>query len=470
PLPSGGYLVINQTEALVAIDVNSGKATKEHSIEKTAQKTNLEAVQEAARQMRLRDLAGLLVLDLIDMNEPRHNRAVERKLKEALKHDRARIRVGRISPFGLLEMSRQRLRASVLEGASVPCEHCNGTGLVRSVENRVLHILRVIEEEADKMQQQNTQQTIDRQEIIVSMLPDAANYILNQKRANLLAIEDKTNSAIIINRDSTLTAMQIALANTDKKGKTKLVRMDGELDMDMPQSKLENRGRRRRGRRGGRRRKADNGKADNANYNDNNEAVDSMQDAKVQETKKHDAKEKGPDAKKQDAKKQGAKEQDINQTTLPNMPELQIESPTETQAEKKAKKATPKKQRTQTANKTGRNPAKSPINSKTNSRANSKTNSRAKNKAKQAKAKPSETADSPLVIKPKDKKKTAPKTPKKAKNKDSSKTEKRAENKAKKRAENKPENIRQKPAPSAKADIKADIDKKGEARQGWWQR
>jgi len=388
PLPSGGYLVIDQTEALVAIDVNSGKATKEHSIEQTAQKTNLEAVQEAARQMRLRDLAGLLVIDLIDMVEPRHNRAVERKLKEALRHDRARIRVGRISPFGLLEMSRQRMRASVLEGTSVRCEHCNGTGLMRSVESRVLQILRVIEEEADKMQQQKTQAPIEGQEISVSMLPDAADYMANQKRANLLAIEEKTNCAIIVKRDSTLTAQQITISS--KGGKTKLVRMDGDLDMDMSQPKAENRGRRRRGRRGGRRRKTDNAKADNA------------------------------------------KADNANQTELPNMPELQIETPSEAQAAKgkaqdkaepKKQKATPKKQRAPKA--------KGPKNNK----ASNKANDKAKSETKQAKQKPTETTDAPLIIKPKDKKKPPAKTAKK-------------------------------PAPSAKAETKG----KGEAKQGWWQR
>lgn len=393
PLPSGGYLVIDQTEALVAIDVNSGKATKEHSIEKTAQKTNLEAVQEAARQMRLRDLAGLLVIDLIDMTEPRHNRAVERKLKEALRHDRARIRVGRISPFGLLEMSRQRMRASVLEGTSVRCEHCNGTGLMRSVESRVLQILRVIEEEADKIQQQKAQAPIEGQEIIVSMLPDAAEYMSNQKRVNLLAIEEKTNCAIIIKRDSTLTTQQITITN--KNGKTKLVRMDGDLDMDMNQPKAENRGRRRRGRRGGRRRKADSVKAENVNSNGNNESADSPQDAK-----------------------------------LPNMPELQIEPPSEPQAgaKEKKQKATPKKPRAQ----------------KTKSAKNNKANSKAKSETKQAKPKPTEKADAPLIIKPKDKKKPPPKSAKKP--------------------ENKGENTKQAAAPSTKTETK------GEAKQGWWQR
>lgn len=135
-LRSGGYIIIDQTEALVSIDVNSGRATRERNIEETALKTNLEAADEIARQLRLRDLAGLIVIDFIDMENSRNNAAVERRLKEALKQDRARIQVGRISHFGLLEMSRQRLRPSLTETAFVTCPHCNGTGLVRSVESK----------------------------------------------------------------------------------------------------------------------------------------------------------------------------------------------------------------------------------------------------------------------------------------------------------------------------------------------
>jgi ribonuclease E len=144
-LRSGGYIVINQTEALVSIDVNSGRSTREHHIEDTALKTNLEAAEEVARQLRLRDLAGLIVIDFIDMDE-RNNRAVERKLSDCLRQDRARIQVGRISHFGLLEMSRQRIRASVLESSTEPCPHCGGTGHVRSVSSVALQLLRGLEE------------------------------------------------------------------------------------------------------------------------------------------------------------------------------------------------------------------------------------------------------------------------------------------------------------------------------------
>ena len=145
-LRSGGYIVLNQTEALVAIDVNSGRATREHHIEDTALKTNIEAAEEVARQLRLRDLAGLIVIDFIDMDEKRNNRSVERRLKECLKNDRARIQVGRISHFGLLEMSRQRIRTSVLESSTDKCPHCGGTGHVRSVSSVALQSLRMIEE------------------------------------------------------------------------------------------------------------------------------------------------------------------------------------------------------------------------------------------------------------------------------------------------------------------------------------
>ena len=175
-LKSGGYLVINQTEALVAIDVNSGRSTREHNIEDTALRTNLEAADEVARQLRLRDLAGLIVVDFIDMEESRNNRAVERRIKEALKNDRARIQVGRISHFGLLEMSRQRIRTGVLEGSSIVCPHCAGAGTVRSTASVALHVMRVLEDALIKSASHN---------VIVRTRTEIALYILNQKRAHL---------------------------------------------------------------------------------------------------------------------------------------------------------------------------------------------------------------------------------------------------------------------------------------------
>lgn len=178
-LRSGGYLVINQTEALVAIDVNSGRSTRERNIEDTALRTNLEAAEEVARQLRLRDLAGLVVVDFIDMEARKHNAMVERKLKDALKSDRARIQVGSISHFGLLEMSRQRLRPSLAETMLIPCPHCAGVGHVRSTASTALAVLRAIEDEAARQAA----------ELAVHLAPDVALYIFNHKRAQLAATE-----------------------------------------------------------------------------------------------------------------------------------------------------------------------------------------------------------------------------------------------------------------------------------------
>ena len=188
-LKSGGYIVINQTEALVAVDVNSGKATREHSIEDTALKTNVEAAEEVARQLRLRDLAGLIVIDFIDMEERRNIRSVERKLKDCLKNDRARIQVGRISHFGLLEMSRQRLRTGMLEGSTSQCAYCQGTGMIRSTESISLSVLRSIED---------TLQSDGSKNLLVTTPVEAAIYILNQKRIYLKDIESRYNVTITI--------------------------------------------------------------------------------------------------------------------------------------------------------------------------------------------------------------------------------------------------------------------------------
>jgi ribonuclease E len=196
-LKSGGYIVINQTEALVAIDVNSGRATKEHSIEETATKTNLEAADEIGRQLRLRDLAGLIVIDFIDMEDGRNDRAVEKRLMNAVKNDRARIQVGKISQFGLLELSRQRLRAGVVAGSTITCPHCAGTGLVRSVESTSLRVLRGIEEEAQKQRAES---------LNVHVAGDVAIYIFNQKRAELARIESEYAITIAFEPTETLKA------------------------------------------------------------------------------------------------------------------------------------------------------------------------------------------------------------------------------------------------------------------------
>ena len=195
-LKSGGYIVINQTEALVAIDVNSGRSTREHNIEDTALRTNLEAADEVARQLRLRDLAGLIVIDFIDMEENRNNRSVERRLKDALKNDRARIQVGRISPFGLMEMSRQRIRTGVLEGSTVVCPHCAGAGMVRATPSVALHVLRHVEDMLIKSATHH---------VTVKARTDIALYILNQKRMHLRSLEETFLVNITVMADDSLT-------------------------------------------------------------------------------------------------------------------------------------------------------------------------------------------------------------------------------------------------------------------------
>ncbi|HEY3777947.1 MAG TPA: Rne/Rng family ribonuclease [Rhizomicrobium sp.] len=196
-LKSGGYVVINQTEALVAVDVNSGKATREHSIEDTAYKTNLEAAEEIARQLRLRDLAGLIVIDFIDMEDTRNDRNVEKRLRDCIKSDRARVQIGKISQFGLLEMSRQRLRAGVVAGSTIACPHCGGQGIVRSVESTALRLLRGIEEEAQRQRAAG---------VSVRAPTEVAVYALNQKRREISRMESEYGIAIQFEPKETMMA------------------------------------------------------------------------------------------------------------------------------------------------------------------------------------------------------------------------------------------------------------------------
>lgn len=201
-LKSGGYIVIGVTEALVAVDVNSGRATKEGSIEETALKTNLEAAEEVARQLRLRDLAGLIVIDFIDMDERKNNTAVEKRLKDKLKTDRARIQVGRISGFGLLEMSRQRLRPGMIEATTQPCPHCHGTGLIRSDDNLALNILRQIEEEGTRRRSR---------EVLVKVPVGIANYLMNQKREHIAQIELRYGLSVRVEGDPHLISPDFSI-------------------------------------------------------------------------------------------------------------------------------------------------------------------------------------------------------------------------------------------------------------------
>ncbi|MGB4788399.1 MAG: ribonuclease E/G, partial [Lentibacter algarum] len=201
-LKSGGYIVIGVTEALVAVDVNSGRATKEGSIEETALKTNLEAADEVARQLRLRDLAGLIVIDFIDMDERRNNASVEKRMKDRLKSDRARIQVGRISGFGLMEMSRQRLRPGMIEATTQPCSSCHGTGLIRSDDNLALSVLRQIEEEGTRRRSR---------EVLVKCPVGIANFLMNQKREHVAQIEARYGMSVRIEGDPSLISPDFTL-------------------------------------------------------------------------------------------------------------------------------------------------------------------------------------------------------------------------------------------------------------------
>ncbi len=213
-MKSGAYIVINPTEALVSIDVNSGRATRERNLEETAFRTNLEAAEEIARQLRLRDLAGLIVIDFIDMDVSRNNSQVEKRMKDAMSNDRARIQIGRISPFGLLELSRQRLRMSLIETSSEPCPYCVGTGIRRSTDSASLVALRAIQEAANRKQAK---------EVIVHVPTEVALYILNQKRLAITAIEKSADISIVILADESLIPPDLRIDRVDASGKIETV-------------------------------------------------------------------------------------------------------------------------------------------------------------------------------------------------------------------------------------------------------
>src|SRR3954462_12442926 len=263
-LKSGGYLVINPTEALVSIDINSGRSTREHNIEQTAFATNLEAAAEIARQLRLRDMAGLIVIDFIDMEQNSHVRKVEKAMKEALKNDRARIQVGRISSFGLMEMSRQRLRTGVLEASTKPCPHCEGTGLMRTAASAGLSALRILEDEAARGRGER---------ISLRAGQEAAVYVLNKKRAELADIEQRYGVMIEILIDESFEGARMSVDSSGPRPvaapRAQAAAIEEEDDLDEAieaedeEEEIEEReaesegerqgsGRRRRRRRGGR--------------------------------------------------------------------------------------------------------------------------------------------------------------------------------------------------------------------------
>ncbi|TNE29460.1 MAG: ribonuclease E/G [Alphaproteobacteria bacterium] len=373
-LRSGGYLVINPTEALVSIDINSGKATKGRHIEETALKTNLEAAEEIARQLRLRDLGGLVVIDFIDMEENRNNRTVERKLKESMQGDRARIQISRISAFGLLELSRQRLRPSLVESNFMPCPHCAGSAVVRTVESASVMVLRHVEEALLRGKPKD---------MVVCVTPDVALYLLNQKRARLSDLETRYGIHITVESDHSVASHQdftlevIAASGkrlevqmpqhaplpppqNDKQQGASNRRDDGEAAQDEDGNSGGGRKRSRGGRRGGRRRRGGRGgdRRDNQQQNENGQEAHSKEENKQDENqqpaveaetvtqdtpetaeepqKKAPSRRRKPAAKKADSEKVEA---EVTET-----PESQTaESDAEKDAKTEKPKAAPKK-------------------------------------------------------------------------------------------------------------------------------
>lgn len=273
-LKSGGYIVLSQTEALVAIDVNSGKATRERNIEETALQTNMEAAEEIARQLRLRDLAGLIVIDFIDMEIHRNQVKVERQLKEAMKIDRARIQMGRISPFGLLELSRQRLRPSLMETSTEPCPHCGGTGALRSIESAALSVIRAIEEEGLRGRSIS---------ITVHVATPIALYILNQKRNALAEIEERYGFSVMLASDDSLIAPdhRIDRVKGTPIGGERVVELfeDDEEEETRTADREEGSPRKRRRRRSRRRGRRNGEENESVNESDTDEASDGNDDA-----------------------------------------------------------------------------------------------------------------------------------------------------------------------------------------------
>ena len=271
-LPSGGSLVLNQTEALVAIDVNSGSSTKYHNIEETALKTNLEAAEEIARQLRLRDMAGLVVIDFIDMEKFANRRSIEKKLKESLKSDRSKIQVGKISSFGLLEMSRQRIRSSIKEGVYSPCSNCDGTGLIRSIDSRSLELLRTISEISIK---ENIKK------IDAEIPNEILNYLINQKRNLLIDLENNQGAAINFYGNALLRGNENKIkafdVNNNEIKIDKIIKKDGVIENTNETKQNKNNKKRKKGK---------NNKP--TKLNENNESTETKVEKKPKQKKDED--------------------------------------------------------------------------------------------------------------------------------------------------------------------------------------
>ena len=334
---SGGYLVINPTEALVSIDVNSGKSTKEHNIEETAVRTNLEAADEVARQLRLRDMAGLVVIDFIDMEDRGNNRAVERRMKDALKDDRARVQVGRISQFGLMEMSRQRLRPGMLEATTMECPMCHGTGIVRNVPSASLQALRAIE--ADVMNAAGGR-------LRITLPPDVGLYLLNEKRELLIDLETRNDVRVEVLGDRTLATDDYRLERIEytDDGDEKVTKVEAKVveASAFADDSEDGRGKRKRRRRGRGRGKSDQDTAEAKS----SDAADDASD--VDAKSESDDEEKSSGRKRKRRGRRGgrkSKEAAAETATEETVSEDAVEAADETKADAEPTDTPPKRRR-----------------------------------------------------------------------------------------------------------------------------
>ncbi|NJM49928.1 MAG: Rne/Rng family ribonuclease [Sphingomonadales bacterium] len=478
-LKSGGYIVINPTEALVSIDINSGRSTKEHGIEQTALSTNLEAAREIARQLRLRDMAGLVVIDFIDMEHHSNNRKVERAMKEALKNDRARIQVGRISSFGLMEMSRQRLRTGVLEASTRECPHCEGTGLVRTESSSALSALRLIEDEAARG---------NGSQIQLQASQEATIYVLNNKRAELAEIELRyhVSISIIPNGEDEGAKMSVSCSGPKPERPNlppPIIDLSDDDDSDdvddadetseAPEAMDEagpvngNKRKRRRGRRGGRSRDRKNRDDDNPPH-ENVEAAGEEQAADQSETGPVESEDGAGDKPKAKRPRRVRKPKSEAQ---PDQTAGQADAPSENEPAAEAK---PKRRRTPA--KTKAVAAKSADIAEADEALEEKPKTK---RASRAKAKTGDKADAVAEVKPVEEKAVRARKPRKkpeAKDEapasdDGETDEKPAPRKRASRAKKAAEPVPVETAPSA--DVGSSDDGDGEkktARTGWWQR
>lgn len=331
-LKSGGYLVIHPTEALVSVDVNSGRSTKERNVERTALKTNLEAAEEVARQMRLRDLAGLIVIDFIDMDEARNNRAVEKKMKEVLSKDRARVQMGRISQFGLMEISRQRRRRSLLEGSSAPCEHCGGVGRKRSVESSALKAIRAVEEEGVRGRASR---------IRLNVSPNVALYLFNEKRDLVQAIDKKFNMFTELVSDDTLHRPDFSIERTEMRDTDS----DDPVDAIEKEEKNRSKNEQKKSRRKSRRSKSDEDESEDQDQSTSNKPnTPSDDDGDEPKRKRRRRGRRGGRGKRRDNEQSGSEEQSNDTPKEEAVAGLEVITP-----EQESESAKPKRRRTRRA-------------------------------------------------------------------------------------------------------------------------